>query len=351
MRARIDWLVLLIGVSASRAAWGEVGVQAGPHGGVMFRGDADPYLGLDLRLSVPSSPVLFQSTFDYVFDAKERLYQLGANALYEVPLEGRFKPYLGIGANVSVFALREQTPDVDDHGNRLGMNLLAGARLDLPWVSPFLQVTKTIGELDSFAVGGGLELAVHEKSGAADLPEPMRFVATPYLDNNVAGDVQSGRLGLGVSLAYNPWEHFGFELDAELHGHFFRDQDVVDLQAAGTDLNTKAGLLSGSFVARYCWSQPSFGAWCPYATAGAGVIHAWFDAAALTPGTTALAKAQTNPALTAGVGLTHLFTSHIGLRVDARYFRALVDEQAHDGGYFKDYGFLRVAVGASVGFR
>jgi hypothetical protein len=41
---------------------------------------------------------------------------------------------------------------------------------------------------------------------------------------------------------------------------------------------------------------------------------------------------------------------NVEVRVDARYFRALVDENAPDGGYFEDYGFLRLSAGVSVGF-
>ena len=54
------------------------------------------------------------------------------------------------------------------------------------------------------------------------------------------------------------------------------------------------------------------------------------------PGTTSIAKSQTNPALSGGVGIAQLFTSNVGVRVDARYFRALVDESARAGGYFED---------------
>lgn len=352
-------VVLLVTSLASRAAQADVGVRAGPHAGVALSGDADAYVGLGLRLTAPSSPMTIQPTFDYVFDEKQTLYHVGGNLLYEVPVDFRLKPYFGVGVNYSTFALDEPNAPAmsaeddgtrDDEGHRLGMNLLAGARLELPWVSPFLQVTKGIGEFDAFAIGGGLELSLRERSGAPSSPGPMRFAVTPYLANNVAGDVQSGRIGAGLSLTFQPWLHFGFELDGELHGHFFRDQDVEDLVPDGVDLNTRAALLSASAVARYCWDSPSFGTWCPYATAGAGAIQAWFDGSAHSPGTQSVAKAQTDPTLTAGTGITHLFTRHVGLRVDARYFRALVDENAADGGYFEDYGFMRLAAGISVGF-
>ena len=60
---------------------------------------------------------------------------------------------------------------------------------------------------------------------------------------------------MGMSLAFFPWRHFGFELDGELHGHFFRDEDVAGLVTEGVDLNTNAALLSASAVARHCWSS------------------------------------------------------------------------------------------------
>jgi len=93
-----------------------------------------------------------------------------------------------------------------------------------------------------------------------------------------------------------------------------------------------------------------YGTWCPYVTAGAGAIHTWFDGVAHAPGTTSSSRSQTNPALSAGLGITHSLTGNVGVRVDARYFRALVDERARRGGYFEDYGFLRLSAGVSVGF-
>jgi hypothetical protein len=346
------WTLLLVTTLASAGARADVGVQVGPHAGVALSEDVDPYVGLGLRLTASSSPLTIQPTFHYVFDENQTLYHIGANVLYELPIAFRLKPYFGIGATFSAFAVNQPSmTTTDDEGYRLGMNLLAGARLELPWVSPFLQVTKGVGEFDAFTVGGGVELTLLERSEKPSSPEPMRFALTPYMANNIAGDVQSGRVGLGVSLAFFPWQHFGFELDGELHGHFFRDEDVADLVPENVDLDTRAALLSASAVGRYCWSSLSYGTWCPYATAGAGAIHARFDGTAYTPGATSTAKSQTNPALTAGVGITQLFTRHVGVRVDARYFRALVDENARDGGYFEDYGFLRVSAGVSVGFN
>jgi hypothetical protein len=43
-----------------------------------------------------------------------------------------------------------------------------------------------------------------------------------------------------------------------------------------------------------------------------------------------------------------MFTPYVGLRLEARWFRAFVSGKA--GGYFEDYGFLRVSPGIAVGF-
>ena len=48
--------------------------------------------------------------------------------------------------------------------------------------------------------------------------------------------------------------------------------------------------------------------------------------------------------------MAHAFTQHVGMRVDARYFHAIVNDDARDGGYFEDYGFLRFSPGISVVF-
>src|SRR5688572_19965573 len=86
--------------------------------------------------------------------------------------------------------------------------------------------------------------------GAA--PAQAQWVATGYVDNNVVGDVQSGRLGAGVSAGYYLGGRIGFELDAELHGHFFRDDDVSGLGTMGVDVNTRAALAAGNLVVPYC---------------------------------------------------------------------------------------------------
>jgi hypothetical protein len=183
---------------------------------------------------------------------------------------------------------------------------------------------------------------------AVAAPAQGQWAATAYVDNNVAGDVQSGRLGLGVSAGYYVRGQVGFELDAELHGHFFRDEDVAELEPAGVDLDTNAVVASFNVVVPYCL-RGAAGTWCPYATVGLGLIRPTFEGVAHLPGTESFVRTQTDFALNAGGGVTHALTRWVGFRVDARYFRAFVDESSTDGGYFEDYGYCRVSVGIMFG--
>jgi opacity protein-like surface antigen len=183
-------------------------------------------------------------------------------------------------------------------------------------------------------------------------PAQAQLVATPYIDTNVAGDVQTGRGGLGASVAYYFRGRLGFELDAEYHHHFFRDEDVAHLvPPEGVDLNTRAALFMGNVVAAFP-VQGAAGIWCPYGAAGLGVIRAVFDSVVFGRGAAQgnYDTDQTNLAFNVGGGVMHALTNFLGFRIDVRYFHALVDEHAARGGYFKDYDFWRVSVGVTFGF-
>src|SRR5262245_30245534 len=107
-------------------------------------------------------------------------------------------------------------------------------------------------------------------------PARAQLVATPYIDTNVAGDVETGRGGLGASVGYYFRGLLGLALDVERHPHFFRDEDVAGLVPAGVDLNTHATVFMGNVVVP-ALMRGTAGTWCPYGTAGLGVVHAAFD--------------------------------------------------------------------------
>ncbi|HEV8200589.1 MAG TPA: outer membrane beta-barrel protein [Candidatus Polarisedimenticolia bacterium] len=182
----------------------------------------------------------------------------------------------------------------------------------------------------------------------ASTPAHAQVAVSAYLDNNVAGDVQSGRLGLGASLAYYLGGHIGLELDGELHGHFFRDQDIADRQPTDIDLNTEAALASANVVVPYCW-RGAAGTWCPYATAGAGVIYEMFKGVSHGAGAEAFEHGKTDFAINAGIGVTHALIRWVGFRVDARHLHGFVDESSAGETYPRDYGYWRLSVGVIFG--
>jgi opacity protein-like surface antigen len=177
-----------------------------------------------------------------------------------------------------------------------------------------------------------------------------QVVATPYIDSNVAGDVEIGRGGLGASLGYY-WRRLGLEIDLERHAHFFKDEDVAGLvPAEGIDLDTDATMLFANAVVPYRLEGRA-GIWCPYLLAGLGIIRAEFDSTALRSAAgQGVTTKQDDLSFAVGGGVMHALTGLVGLRVDLRYLHALVDESARKGGYFKDYGFWRASFGFTIGF-
>lgn len=156
-------VTLMVGPASADPA-----VRIGARGGVELRDHTDPFAGVDLRLAFPLTPLTINPTFDYVFDPSETLYEVSVNALYFLPVPStHVDPYLGIGVNLTIFKLNSQATGansaatgVDDNGNRLGMNLIAGVCVDVPFVAPFAQVTKQLGEFDPLSLGGGLVIAL-----------------------------------------------------------------------------------------------------------------------------------------------------------------------------------------------
>jgi hypothetical protein len=51
---------------------------------------------------------------------------------------------------------------------------------------------------------------------------------------------------------------------------------------------------------------------------------------------------------TVGGGILYSLNARVSLRGDVRYMHALVEEDKQEGGFFKDYGFWRAAVGVTL---
>lgn len=157
--------------AAGSAAHADTGVQVGARTGIQLLDDDELRsenafsIGLEARFSFELSPLIVGLTFDHFFVEDRTLFQVGANALYDLPVGLSFLyPYVGVGVGATGFALPETAgPPVmgggDSNGTRLGMNLLGGVRFDhvaLPVVRPFAQVMLSVGPIDLFTIVGGI---------------------------------------------------------------------------------------------------------------------------------------------------------------------------------------------------
>lgn len=189
---------------------------------------------------------------------------------------------------------------------------------------------------------------------ATPAPAQAQWVITPYLGGNVSGDVEHGKGGPGVSVSFLAGR-LGFEVDLQRYQHFFKDSDVFPLDPAAppnclagatqagapcTDIDTDAmGFMGNVVVPIRIQGAPK---WRPFGTAGLGVIRAW---------TNEENRHQNDLGFNAGGGLMYALSERVGVRGDVRYVRALVDENEGDGVLSRDYDFLRVSFGVTIGFK
>jgi len=168
----------------------DTGVQVGVQSGIQLLHDDElrpenaPSVGAEARLSFELSPLIVALTFDHFFVKDRTLFQVGANALYDLPLGHSFLyPYVGAGVGVTRFALPEAAPTpssngegldgpvmssplapgagnaTDSNGMRMGLNLVGGVRFDhiaLPVLRPFAQVMVSLGPIDLLTIVGGV---------------------------------------------------------------------------------------------------------------------------------------------------------------------------------------------------
>jgi hypothetical protein len=175
-------LVMMAGAATAvaPAVRADTGVQVGVRSGVQLLDDGAlrhqnaPSVGAEARLSFELSPLIVALTFDHFFVEDRTLFQVGAAALYDLPIGHAFLyPYLGAGVGVTRFALPETAPvpmsngegpagpvmSVDSNGMRMGLNMVGGVRFDhadLPLVRPFAQAMVSLGPIDLLTVVGGI---------------------------------------------------------------------------------------------------------------------------------------------------------------------------------------------------
>ena len=182
-------------------------------------------------------------------------------------------------------------------------------------------------------------------------PADAQWIVAPYVAANVAGDVEQGKGGPGVSISYLG-DRLGFEFDLARYQHFFKDADVFPLDpsappnctpgvtGACTDIDTDAVGVMGNVVLPI--RVQAAAKWHPFGSAGVGMIRAW---------TNEEGRAQNNFSFNVGGGVAYRLNTRVGLRGDLRYFRALVRQGEPDGIRVTDYGFVRASVGVTFGLR
>lgn len=161
LRLSLALVTFAAAAAAPALARADAGVQVGARSGVELLDENALFVGADVRLSFELSPLTVSLTFDHFFVPEgETLFQVGANALYDLPLATSFLyPYVGAGMGVTRFAFPEEAGGEDSNGMRIGLNLMGGVRFehaDLPVARPFVQVMGSLGPIDLFTIGGGV---------------------------------------------------------------------------------------------------------------------------------------------------------------------------------------------------
>ena len=145
-------------------------------------------------------------------------------------------------------------------------------------------------------------------------PAHPQWLVTPYVGGNVAGDVEHGKGGPGVSVGYSGGR-LGFEFDVLRYQHFFRDSEVDPLDPSSppncrpgisgpcTDINTDAIGLMGNVVVPIRIHGTT--KWQPFGAAGLGMIRAW---------TNEENRVQNNFAFNVGGGVMYALNRRVGLR-------------------------------------
>jgi opacity protein-like surface antigen len=169
-RRSLALAVFALASAVAPPARADTGVQVGARTGIQLLDDDELgsenalSIGGEARFSFELSPLIVGLTFDHFFVEDRTLFQVGANALYDLPIGlSAVYPYVGVGIGATHFALPEKpgSPLVgeDSNGTRLGMNLLGGVRFQhvaLPVVRPFAQGTVSLGPIDLFTIVGGV---------------------------------------------------------------------------------------------------------------------------------------------------------------------------------------------------
>jgi opacity protein-like surface antigen len=145
-------------------------------------------------------------------------------------------------------------------------------------------------------------------------PASAQMFVTPYAGGQFAGDTQENHFNLGAGIGYLGAGSYGFEADFNYAPNFFSESDNINFDA--TDTNLATVMFNGIIT------FPPTSLLRPYGTGGVG----WMRSQIGDVGG-AFAVKNNDFGFNVGGGLFAQFNEHIGLRMDLRYFRAVVDDE------------------------
>ncbi len=130
---------------------GQTQVYVGPRLGFDLGDVEELFVGVDARIHNTAFPIVVQPALDVYLQEGGPLIQLNVNALYPFTIEGAtgFQPYAGGGLGFSF---------VNDRSD-VGLNVVGGALFETNSpITPFAQAQITVGDIDFFALSGGILL-------------------------------------------------------------------------------------------------------------------------------------------------------------------------------------------------
>lgn len=159
---------------------------------------------------------------------------------------------------------------------------------------------------------------------------------TPFAGATFRGDSAGERLTGGASVLFMG-AVAGFELEAGFTPDFFGQGELFDFDTDGNVTSLSANLVLGVGA----------GPIRPYATGGVGLLRSQITSA----GQFFDDVSENDLGVNAGGGLIVLFSEHVGLRGDLRYFRSVQDIDIEDLSVgLGSLDFWRAYAGVTFGF-
>ncbi len=118
----------------------EAQVGFGAQASYDFAGDGSFGAGARVDVGLPALPIGLLGTFDYFFADPDDYWQIGANAIFDIPLPAMpVSPYVGGGLNYMDF----------EGGDDTGWQILGGVEFGLPgMINPFAEL-KVVDHFDT----------------------------------------------------------------------------------------------------------------------------------------------------------------------------------------------------------